>query len=59
MNLLIIGAGGHGRVVKEVAEATNKYNTIDFLDDNSELAIGKCDEYMRFRDDYICICGVW
>lgn len=53
MNLLIIGAGGHGRVVKEVAEATNKYNTIDFLDDNSELAIGKCDEYMSFRDNYI------
>ena len=52
MNLLIIGAGGHGRVVKEVAEAMNKYNRIDFLDDNSEIAIGKCDEYMSFRDDY-------
>ena len=52
MNLLIIGAGGHGRVVKEVAEAMNKYNRIDFLDDNSEIAISKCDEYMSFREDY-------
>lgn len=52
MNLLIIGAGGHGRVVKEVAEAMNRYNRIDFLDDNSELAIGKCDEYMSYRDTY-------
>ena len=52
MNLLIIGAGGHGRVVKEVAQTMNKYNRIDFLDDNSELAIGKCDEYIGFRDDY-------
>jgi len=52
MNLLIIGAGSPGRVVKEVAEAMNKFKKIDFLDDNSELAIGKCDEYMSFRDEY-------
>jgi UDP-N-acetylbacillosamine N-acetyltransferase len=52
MNLLIIGAAGHGRVVKEVAEAMTKYNKIDFPDDNSDLAIGKCDEYMSLRDRY-------
>ena len=52
MNLLIIGAGGHGRVVKEVDEATGKYNKIEFLDDNSSVAIGKCNEYMSFRNDY-------
>lgn len=39
-------------MVKEVAEAINKYNRIDFLDDNSEIVIGKYDEYMSFRDDY-------
>lgn len=40
-NLLIIGAGGHGKVVKEVAEAMNIYNKIDFIDDNASDAIGK------------------
>ena len=32
-SLLIIGAGGHGKVVKEVAEAVG-YDKIAFLDDN-------------------------
>lgn len=41
MKLLIIGAGGHGKVVKEVAEALNIYEKIDFLDDNSQEAVGK------------------
>ncbi len=31
--LIIIGAGGHGRVVADCAEATNKYQKIVFLDD--------------------------
>lgn len=52
MNLLIIGAGGHGKVVKEAAEALKIYNRIDFLDDNSELAIGRVEEYEKFRNDY-------
>ncbi len=51
-NLLIIGAGGHGKVVKEVAEATNEYNKIDFLDDNSEEAVGKINELSKFQSDY-------
>lgn len=41
--LLIIGAGGHGQVVKEIAEACG-YETIDFLDDNSPNAVGKVNE---------------
>ncbi|WP_461206127.1 PglD-related sugar-binding protein [Clostridium sp. DL1XJH146] len=52
MNLLIIGAGGHGKVVKEAAEALKIYNRIDFLDDNSELAIGRVDEYEKFSNVY-------
>lgn len=52
MNLLIIGAGGHGKVVKEAAEALGTYNRIDFLDDNSELAIGRVDEYEKYVHDY-------
>ena len=31
-SLLIVGAGGHGKVVKEIAEALG-YNKIAFLDD--------------------------
>lgn len=41
--LIVIGAGGHGQVVKEIAEACG-YETIDFLDDNSPNAVGKIDE---------------
>lgn len=38
--LLIIGAGGHGKVVAEVASACG-YDNVKFLDDNSPEAIGK------------------
>lgn len=41
MNLLIIGAGGHGQVVRETAEAMECFSRIDFVDDNNEAAIGK------------------
>ena len=50
-NLLIIGAGGHGKVVKEIAEALG-YNNIAFLDDNSPEAIGKTFDSKAFLDDY-------
>lgn len=43
-NLLILGASGHGRVVKETAEAMNVFDEIGFLDDNSEMAIGKLND---------------
>lgn len=52
MNLLIIGAGGHGRVVKEVAVAMSMYNRIDYLDDYLDVAIGKFDEYTNFKNEY-------
>lgn len=50
-NLLIIGAGGHGRVVKEVAEALG-YDKIAFLDDNSVEAIGKIADSKSFVQEY-------
>ena len=49
--LLIVGAGGHGRVVAEVAQDCG-YDQIVFLDDNSPEAIGKISEMDRFLSEY-------
>ena len=51
MKLLIIGAGGYGRLVKEIAEMTG-FSKVDFLDDNSPLAVGKVDELERIEEEY-------
>jgi sugar O-acyltransferase (sialic acid O-acetyltransferase NeuD family) len=32
-DLIIIGAGGHGRVIADIAQKSGKYKTISFLDD--------------------------
>ena len=50
-SLLILGAGGHGKVVKEIAEAIG-YTKIAFLDDNSAEAIGKIADSKDFVDEY-------
>ena len=50
-SLLIIGAGGHGKVVKEVAEAVG-YDKIAFLDDNSAEAVGKIADSKQFVQEY-------
>lgn len=58
MKLLILGAGGHGQVVKEVAEAMKDdwgqplYDKIDFLDDENERAIGRLEEVAQYLRDY-------
>ena len=52
MNLLIIGAGGHGKVVKEVAECLGIYERIDFVDDNAEFAVGKVEDLQNLKADY-------
>ena len=52
MDLLILGAGGHGKVVKEVAEATEKYNRIAFLDDHSDIAVGKVSDLEQLHKIY-------
>lgn len=51
-NLLILGAGGHGRVVKETAQAMGCFNRIEFLDDNSKETIGKCKDFKQFIKDF-------
>ena len=56
--LIIIGAGGHGRVVKDIIQ--NKYDNIIFLDDdsNNKLALGPISlhkNYLLDSDFFIAI----
>ncbi len=53
-NLLILGAGAFGQTVKECAQDTNLFQSIDFLDDNNPVAIGKCSEFANFFGEYKC-----
>jgi len=50
MMLIIIGAGGYGMVVADLARQLNKYDKIAFLDDNSqaEQVVGKCASYVDY-----------
>ena len=52
MRLIILGAGGYGRTVADIAAQTGQFHEISFLDDNSTAldAIGKCAEFERFCD---------
>ncbi len=45
---MILGAGQYGMLVKEIAESLNCFDRIDFLDDNSEIAIGHINELAQF-----------
>ena len=56
--LLIIGAGGHAKVVVEIALMMNKWKKIACLDDNTSLnkvlgipIIGETKDYKKFKDD--------
>ena len=53
MRLIILGAGGYGRTVADVAAQTGMYESILFLDDNSlsEDVIGKCSDYSAYADE--------
>lgn len=50
MNLLILGAGGYGRTVYDVASQLNLFSNISFLDDSStdSRVIGKVSDYEKF-----------
>ncbi len=58
--LLIAGAGGHGRVVADVAEATGNWSQIAFVDDalagrgqiDDWPVLGGLADAARYRDDY-------
>jgi sugar O-acyltransferase (sialic acid O-acetyltransferase NeuD family) len=58
-NLLILGAGGHGKVVSEIALLSKDWESIAFLDDRKNLknasgipVIGKFDEYSSLINKY-------
>lgn len=59
-NLLILGAGQYGAVVKETAQAMGCFDKISFLDDSfgdgnvacCEQVIGKLDELEHLRSEY-------
>lgn len=52
MKLIILGAGGFGRVVEDIASNLKKYNEIKFLDDNnnSKDVIGKLEDYKKYAN---------
>lgn len=52
MKLIILGAGGYGQTVADIAEQSGEYEEIHFLDDNSTAnnVIGKCDDFVKHKD---------
>ena len=58
-NLIIIGAGGHGRVAYDIAK-NNGYNHISFLDDKEtgENIIGKTDDFVNFDDSSVFFVAI-
>ena len=56
MKLLIVGAGGHCEVIKEIAEELG-YEKISYLDDDSIKAIGTIDDISKFKEYEHAICS--
>lgn len=57
--LLILGAGGHGKVIADIAVMTGKWDHIAFLDDREDLAeavgipvVGKLEDYEKFKGTF-------
>jgi len=51
-NLLIIGAGQYGMVAKEIAESMRCFERIDFVDDASDIAVGKIGDIEKLIHEY-------
>ena len=53
MKLLIIGAGGYGKTVADVAKQIGSFKKIAFLDDSKSGngVLGRCEEYAVFCDE--------
>lgn len=52
LNLLILGAGSHGQEVMELAQSLRIFRKIDFLDDKKPEAIGKCENFSDYLNEY-------
>ena len=52
MNLLILGAGSHGREVRELAESLRVFRKIAFLDDARPGVLGPCRDLGRYLSAY-------
>lgn len=52
MRLIIIGAGGYGRTVADLAGQSERYQQVAFLDDQSQApdVIGTCEAFAEFAD---------
>lgn len=52
MRLLILGAGGYGQTIADIARQSGRYTQVCFLDDGKIGAeiLGKCAEYKNFED---------
>ena len=63
-NLLIIGAGGHGRVVADIASRIGCYETIGFLDDCPSVRplphpyLGICSDARLYAKEYDVIVAI-
>jgi sugar O-acyltransferase (sialic acid O-acetyltransferase NeuD family) len=60
-NLIIIGAGGHGRVIFDIALSLNKYKTVSFLDDQkigAKNVLGKVSDFSKFLSSHEFVVGI-
>jgi UDP-N-acetylbacillosamine N-acetyltransferase len=48
MKLIILGSGGYGKTISDIAEQNGRYEEILFLDDNSPIAGGKCHDFKNY-----------
>ena len=56
--LIIIGMGGHGKVIEEIAHL-NHYTKIGFLDDaENTLTLGKTSDFIKYIDNSDFIVGI-
>ena len=52
--LLILGAGGYGRTIEDIARQLGRYQKIAFLDDGkagTPGVLGKCEDFLQFADE--------
>ena len=48
------GTGGHGEIIRELAQSLGVFRKIGFLDDDlkNPLAMGRCDDCLRYLEEY-------